>query len=222
MEFKRKEKFNHIKRWLNYVFKMDSDNTDKTKLLATRLKELRESLNLTLADFSKSLDLKPQTYSAYEKAVNKPPIDVLIKIAEKYNVSIDWLCGFSNTSNKKIDLDTYADILRLIFELSFIDGIELNTNFYKDAGDSPRYFSPDPQYSNFMMLYFNDSKLNDALKKWKKMFDLFKSNVIDEEVYRLWIEKTLPEYNSYYSADRNVTSQNNEIKFFDDSEPPFI
>lgn len=222
MEFKRKEKFNHIKRWLNYVFKMDSDNTDKTKLLATRLKELRESLNLTLADFSKSLDLKPQTYSAYEKAVNKPPIDVLIKIAEKYNVSIDWLCGFSNTSNKKIDLDTYADILRLIFELGFIDGIELNTNFYKDAGDSPRYFSPDPQYSNFMMLYFNDSKLNDALKKWKKMFDLFKSNVIDEEVYRLWIEKTLPEYNSYYSADRNVTSQNNEIKFFDDSEPPFI
>lgn len=190
---------------------------DKTQLLSIRLKELRETLGLTLADFSKSLDLKVQTYSAYEKAVNKPPIEVLIKIAEKYNVSLDWLCGFSNSNQKEIRLDTYADVLHLIFELGFVDGAELDSNFYKDSGDSPQFFSPNPQYSDFMMLYFNDTRINDALKKWKKMFDLLKNNVIDEEVYRLWIEKTLPEYNSFYNADKNVLRQNG----FDTSEFPF-
>ena len=190
---------------------------DKTQLLSIRLKELRETLGLTLADFSKSLDLKVQTYSAYEKAVNKPPIEVLIKIAEKYNVSLDWLCGFSNSNQKEIRLDTYADVLHLIFELGFVDGAELDSNFYKDGGDSPQFFSPNPQYSDFMMLYFNDTRINDALKKWKKMFDLLKNNVIDEEVYRLWIEKTLPEYNSFYNADKNVLRQN----CLDTSEFPF-
>ncbi len=193
---------------------------DKTKLLAMRLKELRETLELNQSDFSKSIDLKQQTYSAYEKGINKPPIDILIKIAEKYNVSLDWLCGFSNLSKKKVRLDTYADILHLIFELGFIDGVELDSNFYKDTGDNPSFFSPDPQYSNFMMLYFNDTQINDALKKWKKMFDLLKSNIIDEEVYRLWIEKTLPEYNSFYNADKNVSQKNSSI-FSDDFEPPF-
>ncbi|MBS5131394.1 MAG: helix-turn-helix transcriptional regulator [Lachnospiraceae bacterium] len=189
---------------------IDKDNTEKTKVLASRLKELRESLNLTIADFSKSLDLKPQTYSAYEKAVNKPPIDVLIKIAERHNASIDWLCGFSNTSNKKIDLDTYADILRLIFELGFVDGVELNSSFCKFLNNDAIFPFEVENYKDVMMLYINDTRINDALKKWKKMFDLFKSGVIDEDVYRLWIEKTLPEYNSFYSADKNlITPENN-------------
>lgn len=182
---------------------------DKTELLSIRLKELRESLGLTLADFSKSISLKPQTYSAYEKAVNKPPIDVLIKIAEKYNVSIDWLCGFSNLTKKKINLDTYADILHLLFELGFADGVELSSNFCKYLNNDSVFPFAVEEYKNVMMLYINDTRINDALKKWKKMFDLFKGGVIDEEVYRLWIEKTLPEYNSFYSADKNLITPEN-------------
>lgn len=194
---------------------------DKLKLLAMRLRELRETLELSQSDFSESIELKQQTYAAYEKGVNKPPIDVLIKIAEKYNVSLDWLCGFSNLCAKKIRLDTYADVLHLIFELGFLDGAELDSNFYKDKNEDERYFSPDPQYSEFMMLYFNDTKINDALKKWKRMFDLLKNGTIDEEIYRLWIEKTLPDYNSLYSADRNVYNPSSNSTIPDNAEFPF-
>ncbi len=180
------------------------------KILANRLKEFRESLGLTLADFSNSIGLKPQTYSAYEKGVNKPPIDVLIKIEDKYKISIDWLCGFSNLTNKKINLDTYADILHLLFELGFADGVELDSNFCKYLNNDAIFPFDVEDYKDVMMLYINDTGINDALKKWKKMFDLFKNNIIDEEVYRLWIEKTLSEYNSFYNADKNlITPENN-------------
>lgn len=41
------------------------------------------------------------------------------------------------------------------------------------------------------MLYFNDEKMNEVLKDWKKMHDFLQDGFIDEEVYSLWIEKTL-------------------------------
>lgn len=99
---------------------------DKLKILALRLKELRDSLGLNQSEFSESIQLKQQTYSLYERGSNKPPIDLLIKIAEKYNVSIDWLCGLSDDEGRpKLSFDTYADILSVIFEMGFLDGFAL-------------------------------------------------------------------------------------------------
>lgn len=174
---------------------------DKLEILSMRLKQVRETLKMSQSDFSESIGLKQQTYSAYEKGINKPPIDILINIAEKYNVSIDWLCGFSNLKKKEIRLDTYADVLHLLFELGFLDGVDLGEDFSKFIPEENRF---DSDYSNFMMIYINDTTINNALQEWKKMFDLFKSNIIDEEVYRLWMEKTLSKYTSFYSADKNV------------------
>ena len=83
---------------------------DKLDFLAKRLKELRERLNINQSDFADSLGLRKQTYAAYEKTINKPPIDILIKIAEKYNISIDWLCGFTNEETGISALNTYSDV----------------------------------------------------------------------------------------------------------------
>ena len=66
-----------------------------------------------------------------------------------------------------------------------------------------------------MMISFHDSTINDALIKWKKMFDLYQNKTIDEEVYRLWVEKTLKEYNIPYHPNKGVRPENNidEISF---------
>lgn len=190
---------------------------DKLEILAMRLKEVRETLKMSQSDFSESIGLKQQTYSAYEKGINKPPIDILINIAEKYNVSIDWLCGFSNLKKKEIRLDTYADVLHLLFELGFLDGVDLGEDFSKFIPEENRF---DSDYSNLMMIYINDTTINNALQEWKKMFDLFKSDIIDEEVYRLWMEKTLTKHTSFYSADKNVYRPYG-IDFSSNPELPF-
>lgn len=197
---------------------------DKLKILALRLKELRDSLGLNQSEFSESIQLKQQTYSLYERGSNKPPIDLLIKIAEKYSVSLDWLCGFSNSKQEKINLDTFSDVLCLIFKLSFLDGIEVDTNFCKVKEEIyQNYPNIDSSYENFMMIYFNDTRINNILRDWKKMLDHLKENLIDEEIFDLWIEKTLKKCNSFYSADHNVRTKNEPINIPDDipDESPF-
>lgn len=183
---------------------------EKIKILAMRLKEFRETLGLSQSSFAESIGLKQQTYSAYEKGSNKPPIDVIIKIAEKYNVSIDWLCGFSNLLKKKITISTCSDILHLLFELGLIDGIELDDGFSKVIYAPNEFPDFDSKYESFMMIYFDDTTINDALIKWKKMFDLYQNKTIDEEVYRLWVEKTLKDYNIPYHPNKGVRSQEDE------------
>ena len=72
-----------------------------------------------------------------------------------------------------------------------------------------------------MMIYFNDTTINDALAKWKKMFDLYQNGTIDEEVYRLWVEKTLKEYNMPYHPNKGVRSESNTDLSSIPDEMPF-
>ena len=46
--------------------------------------------------------------------------------------------------------------------------------------------------------------------KLKDGFDLYQDQTIDEEVYRLWMEKTLKKYNIPYHPNKGVRSQETE------------
>ena len=61
-----------------------------------RLKELREDLDIPQRVIAEHLHIKQNTYSQYENGQRQLPIDVLIKLAEFYNVSTDYLLGISN------------------------------------------------------------------------------------------------------------------------------
>lgn len=61
------------------------------------LKALRESLKMTQEEFGKSLGIAKSTYNNYEIGEREPKSDFWIAVAEKYNVSIDYLMGFSNS-----------------------------------------------------------------------------------------------------------------------------
>lgn len=62
-----------------------------------RLKSFRESLGLTQAEFGKSIGIAKSTYNNYETGIRDPKSDFWIAIAQKYNVTIDYLMGFSDT-----------------------------------------------------------------------------------------------------------------------------
>lgn len=58
-----------------------------------RLKELRESRNLTQNDISKFLKITSPQYSLYETGKRQIPIILLSKLARFYNTSIDYIVG---------------------------------------------------------------------------------------------------------------------------------
>lgn len=58
-----------------------------------KLKELRELKNITQKDLSEQLELSRTSYNGYEKGKVEPDIQTLIKFADYYDVSLDYLCG---------------------------------------------------------------------------------------------------------------------------------
>ena len=62
-------------------------------IIAERIKQKRTELKMTQDDLAKAIQTTRATILLYEKAQRKPSIDNMMKIAEFFNVSIDWLCG---------------------------------------------------------------------------------------------------------------------------------
>lgn len=56
-----------------------------------RIREIREDKDLTQSDIAKILNVSQVAYSFYEIGKRQLPIDLLIKLAEYYNTSTDYL-----------------------------------------------------------------------------------------------------------------------------------
>ena len=66
-----------------------------------RLKELRKKKGISQLRLATDLNTTQNTISRYETGEREPGIDELIKIADYFNVSVDYLIG--RTENTKIN-----------------------------------------------------------------------------------------------------------------------
>ncbi|WP_316631947.1 helix-turn-helix transcriptional regulator [uncultured Ruminococcus sp.] len=65
----------------------------------TRIRDLREDRDLTQTQLAKQLNMSQTGYSKYETGENDIPTPILIKLANLYGTSIDYLLG--QTDNPK-------------------------------------------------------------------------------------------------------------------------
>ena len=95
-----------------------------------RLKELRLQNKLSQIDVSKKTGIEYQNYNKYELNKNEPNIDTLKKLADFYNVSLDYLCG--RQFNNKIGYipSERVELLNTIVALSDTDFFQIN-NYIK-------------------------------------------------------------------------------------------
>ncbi len=63
-----------------------------------RLEDLRLDLNLKQGDVANFLNVKRNTYSKWENCINDMPLEMCIKLANFYQVSLDYLLGLSSFS----------------------------------------------------------------------------------------------------------------------------
>lgn len=59
--------------------------------MKTRIKNLREDNDLTQSEISKLLNISQVAYSYYELNKRNIPLELLSKLADYYNISIDYL-----------------------------------------------------------------------------------------------------------------------------------
>ena len=68
-------------------------------IMGQRIKLLRSSLKLNQTTFAESIGITQSTLSSYENGNVAPSTDVLLTIATKYHISLDWLFSLSTEKN---------------------------------------------------------------------------------------------------------------------------
>ena len=141
-------------------------------ILAIRIKELRSSMNMTQKEFSAFVGCPAATLSAYENGSKSPSLEIIKGIAEKCNVSIDWLCGLSEKMNTSDEIKTYSDVIKLFVKSEYALKFHVTPLSIK-------------MIDSVMQCFFND---------WSKTLPLYRDGTIDEKLYKLWIDDKLREY----------------------------
>lgn len=70
-------------------------------MLIPRIRELREDNDKKQLELASYLNIKSNTYSDYERGKINVPIEQLIKIADFYDVSLDYLVGRDRKKQKR-------------------------------------------------------------------------------------------------------------------------
>ena len=83
--------------------------------MKVQLQQLRKAKGLTQEEIASILDVKLSTYQKYERDAISPPYDTLIKIADFYDVTTDYLLG------RDTPIPTYLTSSELAFENALIE-----------------------------------------------------------------------------------------------------
>lgn len=118
-----------------------------------RIKFLREKLNIPQEELAKKLDLSKGMISLYENEKRKPSYDVLIKMSEIFNCSMDYIIGNNSDTIINVYSSVHAGILSEMIE-NIVDTEEISEKMansdkvyfgIKVKGDSmsPKYLEND-------------------------------------------------------------------------------
>src|SRR5690625_6544582 len=73
------------------------------KPISKKLKELREEKGYLQKFVADKIGVRSNTLSGYENGNRYPDLDMILKLAELYDVSTDYLLGRTNNRNSKTD-----------------------------------------------------------------------------------------------------------------------
>ncbi|WP_079707677.1 helix-turn-helix domain-containing protein [Paraliobacillus ryukyuensis] len=91
-------------------------DVDIRKLFSERLMLMRRQKNLTQENLANILDVSKGAISKYEKGTASPSYKILWRLADYFNVSVDYLIGKSNSFSGDRYEDAFISQLKQNFE----------------------------------------------------------------------------------------------------------
>ena len=161
--------------------------------ISEKIKELRTDLKMNQKNFSAAIGIRQSTLSSYENGVVTPSNDVLLTIAQKFHVSLDWLFGLSEN---KVQISTLSDIIWVLLQMNESNELryELDIN-NKLPGDIEtetqkwyaglRFYGNDPEHSlnadmcNFLADLQENRESLESYFTGKDMFDMWKKQTLE-------------------------------------------
>lgn len=149
-----------------------------------RLQQLRKDMNMTQKEFADLLEIPQPSVSAYENNKNTPNQDILVTIAKRCNVSLDWLCEISNNKKSITSMDDVIDFLFELLETSELGfEIEVNRRPYNDIEtEDDRYYAQLTVYGNDS--YSENATLVEAINEINQAYNKHKNYLMDDLYYQ--------------------------------------
>lgn len=144
-----------------------------------RLLEARKKKGLTQKQVADQAQIHVASYSAYENNRKIPPVDILLRISNALDVSLDWLCK----NEKEIPTaNTYGDIARSIMSIMQRMGNQCKINA-----------STNHDGYEYAQIILWDEVIHGFIEKAHKFDEMSKGSDDERELYFAWIEKKLVE-----------------------------
>ncbi len=102
-------------------------------MLSERLKALRRTSNMKQSELAEKLSLSQQTISLYEANKRHPDLDTLVRLADEFHVSTDYLLGRTEHRNilskEFIHSSNLEELFQVLMEIPGmqIDGHEIES-----------------------------------------------------------------------------------------------
>lgn len=168
------------------------------EIFSLRIKELRQAFDMTQIEFSQHVGITQQTLSGYERGLMKPSLDIAKRIAEKCNISIDWLCGLSEKRNFNKSFQTYGDIVKVLFDLFDCSEILLGIDIDSDCP----------------YLTFRSTMLNHFLREWNDATNVLNNTSINKKIaqvmYDSWKKDKLDKLNKIPINENNPFNESSQ------------
>lgn len=108
---------------IDYILGNDKDIDFSKKILPMdKLKQLREERNISQSQLGEIIGAARSTICQYEAGKREPDLETLIKLADYFQVSVDYLIGHDNAIMKRPsaeikEKDEYFDKFTKLFEI---------------------------------------------------------------------------------------------------------
>jgi transcriptional regulator with XRE-family HTH domain len=85
------------------------------EMISKRIRNLRESKNMTLNDLAKKIDVSSSYISKLERSKKSPPISILYKISKAFKTDLNYIItGFEVYKNTKISVIRKSEQIKVI------------------------------------------------------------------------------------------------------------
>ncbi len=156
---------------------------DELSIFSERLKEIRTEMDISQRKMAELVGCTPATLSAYEKGTKKPSLEIAKNIADKCKVSLDYLCGLSESKHIAGKPKTYADAFRVLVEADKAIMFKIFREEY------------------YLVLCSTNTVVQDFLEAWGDMLTMYHKGTITEKLYSLWVQDKLKEYEDFKLHD---------------------
>lgn len=182
-------------------------------MLGNQLKQLRKDRKLSGPEMAEFLQLPYASYAKYERNERFPAPDKLIEMANRLNISIDYLLGNSDYRVRIDDyLNKYLEQKRLLQEkLSELEHDETNLKSFIDL-QKRKIKELDKQIGNLPTEEFfsdeNNQLLQNNIDSYKILADFQQKNVeLKQDIKR--VQNEINKIDSLIEEIENLSNQNN-------------